>query len=43
MHDPQAITKFFRDAAAAGNGWWIWNEIGEPEKIIESIKNSENH
>jgi hypothetical protein len=38
--DPNNVVKFFKDTVKNGNGWWIWNEHGDPNIILENIKAS---
>jgi len=36
----EGITRFLRDCTDAGNGWWIWNEHGNPETIVSHVRQS---
>jgi hypothetical protein len=38
--DPNNQIKFFKDTVKNGNGWWIWNEHGDPNILLENIKAS---
>ena len=36
----EGIVAFLKESSALGNGWWIWNETGDPETVLEHIRKS---
>jgi hypothetical protein len=39
--DPATIEAFLRESRRNGNGWWIWNESRDPERMLRHIRRSE--
>ena len=35
--NPASISDFLKEAARNGNGWWIYNETGDPNQVIKDI------
>ncbi len=33
----EGITGFLKEAAELGNGWWIWNEHGDPPRVLDHV------